>query len=303
VIESLSYIGFTSPNAEQWRTFGPNLLGFELGADAPDGGVRLRLDDAAWRIAVHPGDTDDLAYLGWSVSGPAALAGAIAKLEAAGVEVHRNNDDLRVERCVAEVVWFLDPVGWRHELSWGQAMRPASFRPGRAMSGFVTGTAGLGHVVMFAPDPALTEDFYVNVLGMRLSDQIYMGPIILRFFHCNPRHHTMALVNIPGMVGFHHLMVEVASMDDVGTALDAVKAAGCAISMDLGRHTNDQMTSFYVRTPSGFDIEYGWGGLLVDDATWQSNTYDSNSIWGHHSGTNAEPPGIIRPFVPTGGGA
>ena len=39
--------------------------------------------------------------------------------------------------------------------------------------------------------------------------------------------------------------------------------------MTLGRHTNDLMTSFYVRTPSGFEIEYGTGGLVVDDDTWQ----------------------------------
>ena len=28
------------------------------------------------------------------------------------------------------------------------------------------------------------------------------------------------------------------------------------------------MVSFYVRTPGGFDIEYGTDGQLVDDATW-----------------------------------
>ena len=39
--------------------------------------------------------------------------------------------------------------------------------------------------------------------------------------------------------------------------------------MTLGRHTNDLMTSFYVRTPSGFEIEYGTGGLVVDDDTWE----------------------------------
>ncbi|MFD0567797.1 hypothetical protein ACFQ2M_41870 [Kitasatospora saccharophila] len=33
-------------------------------------------------------------------------------------------------------------------------------------------------------------------------------------------------------------------------------------------HPNDHMFSFYVRTPSGFSVEYGWGGLLIDDATW-----------------------------------
>ena len=297
MIESLSYLGFRSPKKEDWRTFGPDLLGFGLAADGTDGAVRLRMDDTAWRIAIHPGETDDLAYIGWNVAGPAALTAAVVRLVDAGVVVERGDAQLCAERSVAELIWFLDPVGWRHEISWGRAVRPASFHAGRPLSGFVTGEGGLGHIVMFAPDKTLTEDFYVNVLGIRLTDQIYMGPIILRFFHCNPRHHTLALVNIPGMIGFHHVMVEVASMDDVGTALDLVKAAGCSISMDLGRHTNDYMTSFYVRTPSGFDIEYGYGGRLVDDATWMSDTYDSNSIWGHHRVGEPVPPGIMRPFA------
>ena len=49
----------------------------------------------------------------------------------------------------------------------------------------------------------------------------------------------------------------------------------------LGRHTNDHMTSFYMKTPSGFDVEYGWGAREVDDATWQVQRHEKGSIWGH----------------------
>ena len=67
MITSLAYIGFTSPHAEDWRSFGPDVLGAELAPDGPDGAVRLRVDDVAHRIAIHPGERDDLAYLGWLV--------------------------------------------------------------------------------------------------------------------------------------------------------------------------------------------------------------------------------------------
>ena len=63
-------------------------------------------------------------------------------------------------------------------------------------------------------------------------------------------------------------MLEVGSLDDVGSALDIAIARDLPLAMSLGRHTNDLMTSFYVRTPSGFEIEYGTGGRLIDDATW-----------------------------------
>jgi hypothetical protein len=42
------------------------------------------------------------------------------------------------------------------------------------------------------------------------------------------------------------------------------------------------MTSFYARTPNEFLVEYGWGGRMVDPATWKPHemTYGP-SLWGH----------------------
>jgi 3,4-dihydroxy-9,10-secoandrosta-1,3,5(10)-triene-9,17-dione 4,5-dioxygenase len=45
---------------------------------------------------------------------------------------------------------------------------------------------------------------------------------------------------------------------------------------------NDRMVSFYLANPSGFAVEYGWGGRTIDDTVWQTEHYDSvESIWGH----------------------
>jgi 3,4-dihydroxy-9,10-secoandrosta-1,3,5(10)-triene-9,17-dione 4,5-dioxygenase len=44
------------------------------------------------------------------------------------------------------------------------------------------------------------------------------------------------------------------------------------------------MVSFYVKTPGGFDIEYGTGGRLVDDATWVCRETTAISLWGHSFG-------------------
>ncbi len=298
MIDSLSYIGFTTPNVEAWLDFGPGILGLEVAGRGPDGALRFRVDDAAQRIVLHPGERDDLAYLGWAVSGSAALEAAVVTLEKHGFVVHRGDAELAKLRAVASVVWFVDPFGFRHELSWGLLERPASFRPGRPLSGFVTGANGLGHAVLILPDLERAERFYTEVLGFRLSDCIESG-IRLRFFHCNGRHHSLAFGVVPGLVGMHHLMLEVASLDDVGTALDLCNAHQLPIVMSLGRHTNDRMTSFYVRSPSGFEIEYGWGGRLVEDPeTWQVGFYDAQSIWGHKPPAQPLPPAILRPFSP-----
>jgi 3,4-dihydroxy-9,10-secoandrosta-1,3,5(10)-triene-9,17-dione 4,5-dioxygenase len=79
-----------------------------------------------------------------------------------------------------------------------------------------------------------------------------------------------------------HLMVEVAALDDVGRAMDRCVKRGVPISASLGRHANDLMVSFYVKTPGGFDIEYGFDGLTVDEATWISRETTAISFWGHN---------------------
>jgi hypothetical protein len=60
---------------------------------------------------------------------------------------------------------------------------------------------------------------------------------------------------------------------------------------------NDAMTSFYVRSPSGFEIVYGFGGKLVDDASRVVEDYDVPSSWGHQPPPTPLAPGILRPFA------
>jgi hypothetical protein len=77
-------------------------------------------------------------------------------------------------------------------------------------------------------------------------------------------------------------MVELGSLDDVGQGYDLAQLEEGRVAYTLGRHTNDWMTSFYSHTPSGFFVEYGWGGRVIDPATWKPHeTFDGPSFWGH----------------------
>ena len=297
MIESLAYVGFTSPNAKEWRNFGPEVLGLQPAPDGDDEAIRFRIDDAAWRLAVQPGESDTLAYIGWAVDGEAGLESAVARLGAAGVVVHRGDRTLATSRSVADVAWFIDPFGFRHELVHGLALAAEPFAPGRPMAGgFVTGAGGMGHIVLIVPDLDEASTFYLDTLGFEHSDDIDMG-LLVRFAHCNPRHHSLAFSAVPGMVGVHHLMIEVANADDVGRALDIVNERGLALAMALGKHTNDEMFSFYVRTPSGFEIEYGSGGRLIDTSVpWEPEHFDAMSTWGHQPPDEILFPGILQPF-------
>jgi hypothetical protein len=122
--------------------------------------------------------------------------------------------------------------------------------------------------------------FYRDLLGFRVSDYI-LRPFKAFFFHINPRHHSLALIET-GRHGLHHLMVELHSLDDVGQGYDIALGEPERIATALGRHPNDLVTSFYLRSPSGFMLEYGWGGREVDPATWQPTEVTVGpSLWGH----------------------
>ena len=122
--------------------------------------------------------------------------------------------------------------------------------------------------------------FYEGLLGFRLSDY-FLRPYPARFFHCNPRHHSLALT-ATGKNAPHHIMMELYSLDDVGQGYDIAQGNEGQVAVTLGRHSGDYMTSFYSWNPSGFMTEYGWGGQVVDDATWKpfERPYGP-SIWGH----------------------
>ena len=48
----------------------------------------------------------------------------------------------------------------------------------------------------------------------------------------------------------------------------------------LGRHVNDNMLSFYMSSPFGFEVEIGFDGRLIDN-TWTANEFVEGDIWGH----------------------
>ena len=50
-------------------------------------------------------------------------------------------------------------------------------------------------------------------------------PLWMRFLGCNPRHHSLALAPFPAPAGIVHLMIEVATLDDVGRAHGPVRPA------------------------------------------------------------------------------
>ncbi len=279
-LQQLSYIGLGVDDFDAWLNFAVETLGL-MPEDAA-GALFLRLDSQAYRIALHASSENDLLYVGIKYDDALEVYAVRRVLEDHGHTVTELTPAGCAERLVAGGCWATDPDGLRVELVWSVSAAETAFHSGLNI-GFVTGDGGLGHVVLAASNTDRSIAFYEK-LGFKMSDFINatLAPeFVLRiaFMHCNPRHHSLAMAQLPGGKRLNHIMVEVDRVDDVLLAHQRCTQKGYQPGT-IGRHTNDEMLSFYVRTPSGFDVEYGWGGAQIGD-DWDVREYDKMSHWGH----------------------
>lgn len=280
-LKALGYIGANAVNLQEWKDYACDIFGAQLVSESPDQ-LKLRLDDKHHRMTIHKADAPGARHFGWDVGSREGLADTVAMLRQRGCEVTQGTVEECQDRRVMGLVHVDDPSGNALELFYGQ-MSGYPFQPARPLSGFRMGDLGLGHVVFMTQALDQMLDFY-GALGLRMSDYIVMhafGKVKAHFMHCNPRHHSIAMVPGPHNA-FHHMMLEVNSLDDVGSAYDLVNARKINVTQTFGKHTNDHMLSFYSQTPSGFELEYGCEGRTIDDeAAWNVVEYDSISFWGH----------------------
>jgi len=280
-LKALGYIGANAVNLQEWKDYACDIFGAQLVSESPDQ-LKLRLDDKHHRMTIHKADAPGARHFGWDVGSREGLADTVAMLRQRGCEVTQGTVEECQDRRVMGLVHVDDPSGNALELFYGQ-MSGYPFQPARPLSGFRMGDLGLGHVVFMTQALDQMLDFY-GALGLRMSDYIVMhafGKVKAHFMHCNPRHHSIAMVPGPHNA-FHHMMLEVNSLDDVGSAYDLVNARKINVTQTFGKHTNDHMLSFYSQTPSGFELEYGCDGRTIDDeAAWNVVEYDSISFWGH----------------------
>ncbi|WP_252258586.1 VOC family protein [Erythrobacter aurantius] len=289
MIANLGYVVLSSADLAQWRRFGTETIG-AMNASETDDRVALKIDEHPFRVLILSGDADRLAAIGWEMVSSDQLDAMRLKCADAGLPICEGTADEADARCVTNFFWVSDPAGNRVEFYHGRTGCGEPFTSPICVGGFVTGEMGLGHLVISAAGVFdETHAFYTRVLGLGDSDDLTLPPpaegapeMRVRFLHVdNPRHHSLALFNLPSPTGVVHLMFEMTEMDDVGRCLDRVNAQGWSLMASLGRHCNDDMFSFYVIGPGGVPFEIGHGGLQVDWSTTEPTVSTVPDYWGH----------------------
>jgi catechol 2,3-dioxygenase-like lactoylglutathione lyase family enzyme len=138
----------------------------------------------------------------------------------------------------------------------------------------------LGHVLLFTPNLDRQLDFYVRVLGMRLSDR---ARSVVAFLRCTTDHHNLAFLTSKAP-GFHHGSFEVGSIDEIAQGAQRMRDGGFEQGWGLGRHVIGSNFFYYVRDPWGSFAEYFHDiDHIPEDCAWEARDFaeqDALYQWG-----------------------
>jgi len=119
--------------------------------------------------------------------------------------------------------------------------RPQHARPSTTVH--LGGARKLGHVNNLTADLQAGLRFYVDVLGMRVSDWLGEAGV---WFHVNSDHHVMALVDL-GYSHFHHFAFDTIDIGKMRDMLDHVARHGRWLGWGPARHGIAGNIASYVR--------------------------------------------------------
>ncbi len=284
----LAYLGIQVPEPEALSPFFAGVIGLVPGDPVASGTLTWRDDRKAHRLFIEPGACGDATFVGFEAADEAAFDQLSDRIRSAGCDLVTGDAAACATRRVDRLASTMAPWGVRVEIVHQLADAASPFHSALMPSGFHTEGVGFGHVVFATMAFDESHRFVVDALGLQQTDWLDMdlgGGIVLevRFYHCNERHHTLALARAPFPMQqtLHHVMFETNDRDDVGAAFDRAWASALPIPNGLGRHDNDGMFSFYVGSPAGFQVEVGHGAKTVS-SDWDGNrAYDQISAWGH----------------------
>ncbi len=248
---------------------------FGLTVRAQDGAsATLTCDDEPRALELIAGDTPGFERVGWELARGCSLEDAQAHLGALGIDYASERERVGFADLEGNVQWLLpyrEPTS--RLVAHAREIDPAHPLP-------VGHPRKLGHVNFLTARIAEQKDFYVDVLGMRLTDWLGDGGVWL---HINSDHHVMALVD-KGDSHFHHLALDVVDIGQMRVALDHLGRHGRWLGWGPTRHGVGGNIASYVRIVEEecfVELYCDMEQLAADHEPreWPDDRYSSNT-WG-----------------------
>lgn len=150
----------------------------------------------------------------------------------------------------------------------------------------------LGHVVLQSTKYRAALDWYLDILGLIVSDFLFFpgqrerGPT-MSFIRCDrgaepTDHHTLALALGPAN-RYVHSAYQVSDLDALAAGGEYLKDHGYFRSWGIGRHIQGSQIFDYWRDPDGFMVEHFTDGDMFDNTLepgWAPFTASGLAQWG-----------------------
>lgn len=169
---------------------------------------------------------------------------------------------------------FFSPDGLPFEIS-AEVQRA----PTRKLQPSESIPARISHIVLHSPNHKALVQFFVDVLGMRISD--WLGDFMC-FLRCNEWHHRIAV--LPGPPCLNHVAWDMSGLDAMMRGVARLRALDVDLRWGPGRHKAGNNTFSYFVTPNGFVAEYTAELERIDESRWQATVYQPDpalmDVWG-----------------------
>jgi len=267
-LHRLTHITIGVPNVEETIRF---YREFGLSETAPG---RLATLDGGEQLIVEESPARSLREIGFGVEDAADLNRIAGQLADIGVSSDRRADLLTCTEPgsgVSIAVRVADhivsapapPISLN---SPGHPTRSNERSPALALGSQPLRPRKLSHVVLGSPEFITSTDFFIDGIGMKVSDRIGVGA----FLRCATDHHNV-LVQAAPVTFMHHAAWEVNSPDDIlrGGAHMIQQFPGCHM-WGMGRHYLGSNLFWYLKDPAGNFAEYTTDlDYISDEAEWE----------------------------------
>src|SRR5579862_4735857 len=268
------YIAYGLPDVEAERTFYRDLWGLREAA-AREGRYYLAAegDDEPFVVRLRPAADRRVDVIALAAESRSALDDLFAKVNADHCHI------IFAPRGLSDVgggygFRFFSKDGLPFEISCDY-----DHGPKRQLSPAEAIPEKISHIVLHSPNHQSMVQFFVDVLGFRVSD--WLGDFMC-FLRCNEWHHRIAI--LPGPPSLNHVAYDMTNVDEMMRGVAKLERNNIDIRWGPGRHTAGNNTFSYFVTPAGFAVEYTSELQRVDETSWKSQVYaPSQSVmdqWG-----------------------
>jgi catechol 2,3-dioxygenase-like lactoylglutathione lyase family enzyme len=291
-LHQLSSITIGVPNVEETCRYYAEFGLVRRGASfsSTDGGEQLRIVESPIRrlidLCIGAEDGDDIARVSAQLSG---LGVGIERYPGglSAVEPHSGTHvEVSVRPRVVQVSTAIELSNGPGRTQRLNARAPGALRkePVRPRK--------LGHVVIGTTDMEASRRFFVDGVGLKVSDEVRGVAVFAR---CSGDHHNVLLQ--PAPVPFlHHTSWEVDDVDEVGRgAMAMLEGHPERHVWGLGRHFIGSNFFWYLRDPAGnFSEYYSDMDCINDDQLWTPGMWEP-SLRALYAWGSDVPPSMLEP--------